>query len=491
MDGTVSATPRPTVTYSTNLLIDGKLVPGQGAMLAVENPATGQTFAQFPQASLAQLETTIAAARRTFESTNWKRDHKLRQSLLNKLADAIEANIDTFMAALIEEVGTPVTLCKAVQLGGPIRLMRYYASRVGIDRTRDLGPDAGPPASHSIIRYEPIGVVAAIAAYNYPIMIALAKAGAAIAAGCTAIILPSPQTPMATLLLAKLFTELGFPPGTISVLVGGVDIAKALSSHKEIDAVSFTGSVPVGAAIMHQAADTIKHVTLELGGKSGAILLPDADFARFVPALHGRYLRNAGQGCQSPTRIIVPEARFDEFVEASKAAYAAIKVGDPWDPATAAGPLISAAHRARVEGYVERALQAGGRVLAGGGRPDIAQGYYMNSTLIGGLDNTAEIAQNELFGPVGTVITYKTVEEAIAIANTHDLALAGYVYGPLEAAKEVGAQLRCGTLTINGGGQLRVDGLLCGWKQSGLGSEWGDDGIVNFLEKQHMQWATD
>jgi aldehyde dehydrogenase (NAD+)/betaine-aldehyde dehydrogenase len=336
-----------------------------------------------------------------------------------------------------------------------------------------------------------VGVVAAISAYNFPILLAVSKMAAALSAGCTTVLMPSPQTPLATLMLGDLVREAGFPPGVVNVIVGGPDISRALTTHKDVDKVSFTGSVSVGRQVALQAAETFKGTVLELGGKSASIVLPGADVGRCALPIHGRYLRNAGQGCMSPTRVLVQRSKLGDFLDASREAYAKIKIGDPWDPATTAGPLISRQHRDRVEGYVTRALAQGARIEIGGGRPDLPRGWYMNSTLIGNVTNEAEIAREELFGPVGVVIPYDTVEEAIAIANDSDLGLGGAVWGPLDEALRVAARIRAGTIAINGTGSLRIDAVLSGWKHSGLGSEWGEDGILEFLEKQHLQWLVD
>jgi aldehyde dehydrogenase (NAD+) len=205
--------------------------------------------------------------------------------------------------------------------------------------------------------------------------------------------------------------------------------------------------------------------------------------------LHSRYLRNSGQGCQSPTRHLVPRKHFDDYLEASREAYSKIILGDPWDPASLGGPLVSSAHRARVEGYIERSKQQGGHVLLGGGRPARERGWYLNATLIGGVNNDSEIAQNELFAPVAVAMPYDTLDEAVALANDTEYGLAAHLYGPLDLAQSVAQRMRTGTVYINGGGQMRVDSVLMGWKNSGVGCEWGEDGILEFLQPQHVQWS--
>lgn len=473
---------------TTALLIDGRLVPGEGPPLAVENPATEEIFARVAQASPRQLELAVAAARRAFESGVW-RDAALRREVLLRLAAGLEQRDEEFRRILVQESGTPVSLCQGLHVGGPINMMRYFAERTGVDRTRPLGRDPRTPQSESIVRYEPIGVVGGIGAYNSPLLFLVSKAIAALAAGCTAVYTPSPLTPLATLMFGELALEAGVPPGVLNIVVGGVDLARTLTTHPHVDKLSFTGSVAIGRQVMMQAAQGIRDVVLELGGKSAAIVLPEADLQKIALPLHGRYIRNAGQGCQSPTRLLVPARRFDEFVDVARETYARIPVGDPLDPATLAGPLITAAHRERVAGYVQRALRDGGRILAGGGRPPVARGWFMNPVLIGGMSNQAEISRQELFGPVAVLLPYRDVNEAVAIANDSELGLAAHVFGPLEQARELAPRLRAGTVYINGGGNFRVDAVISGWKQSGIGCEWGDDGIMEFLEPQHIQWA--
>ncbi len=488
LDRVIASTPSA-YAGETRLFIDGHFVAGGGDSLAVENPATEETIAVLRQVSSAQLHDAVQAAKRAFRSGVWSNGER-RKAVLLRLADLLEQNQQDIGAALINEVGTPSNLIAPLQLGVPLRILRYYAELAAMDRTRQLGPDnATPLGSESIVRQLPAGVVGAIAAYNYPILLLVLKLAPALAAGCTVVALPSPQTPLATLLFARLLTEAGVPDGVVSILVGGTDIAQALTLHPDVDKITFTGSVQVGQAVMRQAAGTLKGLVLELGGKSATIVLPGADLAKIVGPVHLRYLRNAGQGCASPTRLLVPADRMDEFAALSREVFASVKVGDPWSQQTIAGPLISAPHRARVEAYVQRALADGARIVAGGGRPDRAVGYYMNPTLLAGVDNDHEICRDELFGPVGVVLPYRDVDHAIDIANDSSLGLAAAIFGPTGQAKDVAMRLRVGSVYINGGGALRVDAPMGGLKQSGIGREYGEEGLREFLEPQHIQWA--
>lgn len=487
MSGVAALSEEPS-QWQTSQWVDGRLVAGEGPDLVIRNPATEEILATVPAASLAQVDRAVHAARKAFRSPGW-RDAEQRRDILRRMADLLEARAPTFKAALVAEIGTPVSISGFLQFQGPLDMLRDIAERATIDRTRHLGIDTRVPASESIIRYEPVGVVAAIGAYNNPLLYIASKAAAALAAGCTVVFCPSALAPLTALLFAEVARDAGVPEGVLNIIAGGRDVAKALSMHPDVDKVSMTGSVEVGREVMRQAAETVKGLVLELGGKSPGIVLPGADLSKVSMPLHGRYLRNAGQGCQSPTRLLVPQSMFDDFIDGAREAFVAIPVGDPLDPATMAGPLITEAHRARVEGYVGRALSAGGKMLAGGGRPKRERGWFMNGALIGGLDNRSELARAELFGPVAMVIPYRDIDEAVDLANDSIFGLAASVFGPLDVARDVATRLRAGTVQINGGGAFRVDSVLAGWKQSGTGREWGEDGVLEYLETQHVQWV--
>jgi aldehyde dehydrogenase (NAD+) len=468
--------------------IDGRFVVGKGSEIAVDNPATGEVLVNLPQASADQLNTAVAAARRAFESGAW-RDGVSRKLALMRMADLFEERKDELLHSVITEIGTPISIARFLQIDGPLAMLRDVAQRADVHRSEQLARDERPPASESLIRYEPVGVVAGIGAYNNPLLYLVSKCCAALAAGCTAIYVPSSLTPLTALLFADIVRDAGIPPGVLNIIAGEADVARAVTLHRGIDKVSMTGSVAVGRQVMSQAAQGLKGVVLELGGKSPGIVLPGTDLERISMSLHGRYLRNAGQGCQSPTRLLVHASQYDDFVDTARTAYARIPVGDPWESTTMIGPLIREAHRARVEGYVQRALAEGGTILAGGGRPDIAQGWYMNGALLGGLSNDSEIARNELFGPVAVLIPYESLEEAVAIANDSEFGLAASIFGTQDEAMAIAQRLRVGTVSINGGGNFRVDSVLGGWKQSGVGREWGEHGVREFLETQHIQWT--
>lgn len=480
--------PRP-VPWRLEQYIAGRFLAGEGHNDAVENPATAEILVRLQHASLDQLDTAVAAARGAFESGVW-RDGAMRTAILTRMAKLFEERKDQFLSAVVTEIGTPVSIARFLQIDGPLAMLRDVARRADVERTERLARDERSPASESLIRHEPTGVVAGIGAYNNPLLYLVSKCCAALAAGCTAIYLPSSLTPLTALLFGEIVRDAGVPPGVLNIVTGGPDVARALTLHPGVDKVSMTGSVAVGRQVMSQAAAGLKGVVLELGGKSAGIVLPGTDLERISVPLHGRYLRNAGQGCQSPTRLLVHTSQYGDFVDAARAAYARIPVGNPWESTTMIGPLIRESHRARVEGYVERALADGGAILAGGGRPDIGAGWYMNGALLGGLSNHSEIARNELFGPVALLMQYDTPEQAVAIANDSDFGLAASIFGSQDEAMALARRLRVGTVSINGGGNFRVDSVLAGWKQSGIGREWGEHGVREFLETQHIQWTT-
>lgn len=488
---TVTETRTPTLP--DHLLINGRLTSGAGAPVSVLNPATGDTLGAIDAATPAQADQAVQAARRAFDDGPWPQlEPTQRSQALHRFADAFERRADELLATIVSEVGTPVQLAKPLQIDSALRHFRNYADLAARDLTRDLGPDATPP-SHSVLHYRPAGVVVGVTAYNYPLMLAASKIGAALAAGCTAVLLPSPRTPFSSLILGELAVEAELPPGVLNVIVGGPETGAALTSRRDIDRVSFTGSVQVGQAIMRQCVDHLTGVVLELGGKSPAIVLESMPLdEEHVATIHLRYMRNAGQGCASPTRILVSEDRRDEFLEVTQHIFDSVGVGDPWDPNTVVGPLIRDDHRRRVEGFVERAVAAGGRVLAGGGRPaSPASGFFVNPTLIGDVSPDSEIAQEEIFGPVATLFTYQDLDDAVSLANRSKFGLAAYVYGEdLDEARAIAGRLRAGSVYINGGGGIRPDAPFGGWGASGIGREWGEEGIREFLEPQHVQWST-
>jgi len=473
-------------TIPTDMFISGEFQPGRGAELKLQNPATEEQVACFAGASTEQVDEAVVAARKAFDSGVWA-DAALRKETILRFADLVERNRDPLMELLLDEVGTPVSL-KPNHVDTPVKFMRWLAEHGSRDRTRQLGLNPAGTGVSTIV-YRPVGVVAAISAFNYPLLIGLTKIALALSTGSTTVLLGSPMAPLTILALGELAQEAGFPPGVVNFIAGAKDVGQALTSHASVDKISFTGSVDVGRQVMKQGAERLTDTVLELGGKSAAILLPGTDYRKVAFQLHARYARNAGQGCGSPTRILIEKSRYQEFCEASREAYEKIIVGDPRDPATILGPVVSSAQRDRIEGAVNQAVADGAEIIAGGGRPDRKKGWFMNPALIGNVDNDASIARDELFGPVSVVLPYESVDEAIDIANDSELGLKAYLFGDRKQCIELCSRLRVGTVQINGGSPLRPDAPNTGLKLSGNGSEWGEDGLMEFLVPQHIDVA--
>jgi aldehyde dehydrogenase (NAD+) len=475
------------------VLIEGDWVEGDGAGELVSlNPSTGEVVGVTRAASPEQVLKAIAAARRAFDDGPWRSaTARQRSEVLHKFADLLDSHRDELVEIVVTEVGSPIALSRVMQVGMPVDNIRWAADMAltgpqgGYEQA--LPPHFGAPASSSLLLREPVGVVAGITGYNFPINSVAWKLGPGLAAGCSMIFKPSPRTPLATLAMIRLADAAGFPPGVINLVPGEGDVGALLSSHPDIDMTMFTGSLEVGRKVMVAAAHTTKRLVLELGGKSANILLPGADVAEATLPSILRWSRNAGQGCGATTRTLVHRSQLDEFLECAVSGVGSLQVGDPWDERTDVGPLIREEQREFVEGFVERAVSNGAAVVAGGGRPE-RDGFFVNPTLVAGLTNDDEICQEELFGPVGAVLAYDTVEEAIAIANDSKYGLHAAVFGPIVEALGVARRLRTGAVSINGGGFMRPDGPWGGLRSSGFGREMGEDGFREFFQVKHVQW---
>jgi aldehyde dehydrogenase (NAD+) len=477
---------RPVEAIHRRLLIDGKLVEASGVFPSI-NPATGTVLGHAPDASVADAEAAVAAARRAFDTTDWSTNTELRIRCLTQLHQALIDHHDELAELLITEAGSTAFLNEGPQLDEPIETVRYYADLLKtLPMTEDLGNiESRGMQHHRWVEKEAVGVVAAIIAYNYPIHLALAKLSPSLAAGCTVVLKAPPDTPLITLALGELIANhTDIPAGVVNVLSSSDPaLGPALTTSRDVDLVTFTGSTVTGRRIMAAASETVKHVFLELGGKSAGILLDDADFATCALTAAFMIVTHAGQGCALTTRLLVPKKHHDEIVDLIVANLALVAYGDPADPNVYMGPLINERQRDKVHGMVQRAVEAGAKLVVGGEKVD--PGYFYTPTLLTNVDPDSEIAQEEIFGPVLVVIGYDDVDDAIQIANNSIYGLAGAVFGrDEERAIAVARRIRAGSFSINGGNFFNKDTPFGGYKQSGVGREMGAAGLEEYLESK-------
>ncbi|KKF02849.1 aldehyde dehydrogenase [Mycolicibacterium obuense] len=472
----------------SRLLIDGALVGGSAGVFPTINPATEEVLGVAADAGAEDMGAAIAAARRAFDETSWSTDTELRVRCLRQLQQAMRDHVEELRDLTIAEVGAPRMLTAAAQLEGPVEDLSFCADTAeSYAWTTDLGIAApmGIKTRRTVAR-EAIGVVGAITPWNFPHQINLAKVGPALAAGNTLVLKPAPDTPWAAAILGELITEhTDFPAGVINIVTSSDHgVGALLSSDPRVDMVSFTGSTATGRAVMADGAATLKKVFLELGGKSAFLVLDDADLAGACSMAAFTASMHAGQGCAITTRLVVPRDRYDEAVDAAAATMGGLKPGDPTKPGTICGPVISERQRDRVQSYLDSAIAEGGRFACGGGRPaDRDTGFFIEPTVIAGLDNSATVAREEIFGPVLTVIAHDGDDDAVRIANDSPYGLSGTVFsGDEERAAGVAARMRVGTVNVNGGVWYSADMPFGGYKQSGIGREMGLAGFEEYLE---------
>ncbi|MDP9820665.1 aldehyde dehydrogenase [Nocardioides massiliensis] len=476
-----------TLPPAAQQLVDGKLGPAyDGATYAVRNPATGEEIGHVPDSGAADVEAAIAAARRAFDETTWSTDHAFRAQCLRQLHQALLDNAEAFKALTTAEVGMPSFMMGAAGFDVPVEglmwvtdLLESYAFETDLGVAKPMGI-----ASQRTVRREAVGVVAAITPWNVPTQINLAKIGPALAAGCTVVLKPAPDTPWLAYELGRLVAEhTDIPAGVFNVVAPRDNtVAAMLTTDPRVDMVSFTGSTATGRAIMAAAAPTLKKVFLELGGKSAAIVLDDADVAAAAGAAAFTACIHAGQGCAITTRLVVPREKYDEAVQVAAATMESIGVKDPADPGAICGPVISRAQRDRVADYLRLATEEGGTIATGGSVID-QPGYWVQPTVVAGLDNSSRLAQEEIFGPVLVVISHDGDDDAVRIANDSAYGLSGSVEsGDVERAKAVAARIRTGTVAVNGAVWFSPDAPFGGYKQSGLGREMGVLGFEEYLE---------
>lgn len=469
------------------LYIGGTWVePHSTETIEVFSPATGARVGSTPLADETDVDTAVRTARAAFESGVWSQTSPAdRAAVINRAADLIDARMADIAALVSAEMGATPTDVMTLQGLAATGVLRGYASATTEfpweeKRTGLFG--------ETLVTREPVGVVGAIIAWNVPLFLLCNKLGPALASGCSIVLKPAPETPLNANLVAEIFAEAGVPEGVISIVPGAVATGQALVDHPDVDKITFTGSTAAGRVIAARCGENLKRCSLELGGKSAAIVLDDVDLAASVDMLvFSAGLINAGQACVAQTRVLVPRSRQDEIVEAMVNAAKTFKAGVPTDPETKLGPLITAKQRDKVEGYIAKGKEEGAVAALEGGRPEgLDDGFYVTPTIFTGVTNDMTIAREEIFGPVISVIAYDDVDEAIAIANDSDYGLAGSVWtADVERGIDVARKVRTGTLGIN---WYAIDPTspFGGYKNSGIGRENGREGLESYLEHKSI-----
>jgi aldehyde dehydrogenase (NAD+) len=466
------------MTDYANLYIDGSWVaPLNRGRLDVIDPTTEDVYATIPEGGREDVDRAVASARAAFPA--WSAESpETRGKLLAAVAEALEARRDELGEVIAHELGMPLRQSATVQVGGGVTAFASAADLAAGFAYETHGVDG------SLVIREPTGVVAAITPWNWALNQIGAKVAYALGAGCTVVLKPSEVAPVSTLILAEIIHKAGFPAGTFNLVTGlGPVAGERLAEHPDVDMVSFTGSTGAGARVAEVAARTVKRVALELGGKSANILLDDADYPKAVKTGVADCYLNSGQTCSALTRMIVPRSRLAEVEELARAEAETYRVGDPFDEATRLGPLVSAAQRSRVEGYIRTGIDEGARLVAGGPEaPEgLPTGYFVRPTVFSDVTKDMTIAQEEIFGPVLVIMPYDGEDEAVEIANSTLYGLSGGVSGDPDRARAIARRLRTGQVRINSARRVR-NAPFGGYKQSGLGREHGVFGLEEFLE---------
>jgi aldehyde dehydrogenase (NAD+) len=472
------------------LFIGGDWVAPEGTdTIGIISPVSEEVIARVPDGTEADIDKAVAAARIAFDRGPWPRMAPAeRGEILRQAAAQITAEMGDMAEIITREMGAPITFSNLGQVFAPTMIFNYYADLAGtfaFDEVRDglLNPKV-------LVTKEPVGVVGAIAPWNVPLFIAAAKLAPSLAAGCTVVYKPAPETPLDAFRLAEIFEACGLPKGVLSVVPAGREVSEHLVTHPGVDKISFTGSGVGGKRIGGLCGERLKRCTLELGGKSAAIILDDADLATTIPTLLPNAIMNNGQACIAQTRILAPRARYAEVVDAVVSGVSAMKVGDPMDPATEVGPVVAERQRTRIEGYLDSGREEGATVAIGGGRPngsDFAKGWYVEPTVFSDVDNKMKIAQEEIFGPVLVVIPYDGDDNAVEIANDSNYGLCGSVWtNDNDRGLGVARQVRTGTYMLNTFAPIDFATPFGGFKESGVGREFGPEGLGSFLEMKSI-----
>ncbi|MFE0355370.1 aldehyde dehydrogenase [Streptomyces nigra] len=450
-------------------------------VIEVVSPHTEDVMGRVPHATPADVDRAVDAARRAFDDGPWPRASLAeRIEVVTRIKDGIAARHDEIARLISAQNGSPYSWSVLAQALGA---MMVWDAAITVARDFSYEEPRDGVLGRILVRREPVGVVAAVVPWNVPQFVAAAKLAPALLAGCSVVLKPSPESPLDAYLLAEIARDAGLPDGVLSVLPADREVSEYLVGHPRIDKVSFTGSVAAGRRVMEVAARHLTRVTLELGGKSAAVVLPDADVEATVAGVVPAAWMNNGQACVAQTRILLPRSRYDEFAEAFAAAAGALVVGDPLDPATQVGPLVARRQQRRSLDYIRIGQEEGAKILTGGGRPQgLERGWYVEPTLFGDVDNTMRIAREEIFGPVICLLPYGDEAEAVRIANDSEYGLSGSVWTADTAhGVDIARRVRTGTYSVNTF-SLDMLGPFGGYKNSGLGREFGPEGFGEYFE---------
>jgi len=465
--------------------VDGLWVTSlSSSTIEVTSPASEEILGTVPAASTEDMDLAVAAARRAFDHGPWPRmPVSDRIAVLQKVRDLLSERKDEFAALITDEMGSPLAQSLAIQVGSPVAMLDAYIELAREFPFREVRLD---PSGNALVTREAVGVVAAVVPWNVPLTVAIQKVAPALLTGCAVVLKPAPETPLTTLGLAGLFDEAGLPAGVLNVVPADREASEYLVGHPGVDKVTFTGSTAAGRRIGSLCGQNLKRVTLELGGKSAAIILDDADLEATVEALRMGSLRNSGQICSLKTRILVSNQRHDELVDRLRDLVNSMPVGDPHDLSTQIGPMVTARQRDVVNGYIESGMSEGADVVVGGFASAADRGWFVTPTVFTGVTPDMRIAQEEVFGPVLAVLRYDDEDMAVNMANDSDYGLSGAVFtADVQHGLELASRVRTGSLEINGN-PVGLRAPVGGVKASGIGREAGIEGLAGYVEVKSL-----